>query len=220
MTTDRSLGPDAVAGFLAAVSIRESGLKLRLRNETRALGAPGRMILGPAQGALLAFLVRLTGARRVLEVGTFTGYSTLCMAEALPPDGRITACDVSEEWTGIGRIYWQEAGVAERIDLQLRPALETLAELQSGGGAPFDLAFIDADKANYPAYLTGALALLRSGGLCIVDNIFWGGAVADPQVSDDETVAIRQTLHMAAEDPALDHTVLAVGDGLLLVHKR
>ncbi|MEQ8346095.1 MAG: class I SAM-dependent methyltransferase [Sneathiellaceae bacterium] len=219
MSENRSLGPDAVAGFLAAVSIRESGLKQRLRNETRALGAAGRMILGPAQGALLAFLVRLTGARRVLEIGTFTGYSTLCMAEALPPEGRILACDVSAEWTAIGRSYWQEAGLSHRIDLRLQPALDTLAELQAGGEGPFDMAFIDADKTNYPAYLTASLALLRSGGLCVVDNILWGGAVADPHVADAETEAIRRTLRIAAEDAALDHTVLTVGDGLLLVRK-
>ena len=211
-------GRDALAGYLSAVSVQESGLKLRLRNETRAMGGPGQMILGAAQGHLLGFLVGLTGAGQVLEVGTFTGYSTLCMAEALPPGGRIIACDVSEEWTSIAKGYWEEAGLADRIDLRLGPAQETLATLS--GGAPFDMAFIDADKTGYPAYLAACKALLRPGGLAVFDDMFWGGSVADPTDTSAETVAIRQTLAQAVQDPALDHSMLAVGDGLLLVRKK
>lgn len=216
----RPAGPGALEGFLASASTRESPLKQRLRNETRALGAPGRMMLDARGGALLAFLVRLTGARRVLEIGTFTGYSSLCMAEALPADGKLVACDVSQEWTAIARAYWEEAGIASRIELHLRPALETLAALEAAGGEPFDMAFIDADKENYPAYLRRSLGLLRPGGLVAVDNIYWGGAVGDPEINDPETQAIRDCLRQAADDPALDHAVLPVGDGLLLVHKR
>mgnify|MGYP001249064860 CR=1 FL=1 len=239
MTTDRSAGStprrsgagagypgrpdapgDALAGYLSAVSVREDGLKLRLRNETRALGPQGQMILGAAQGALLGFLVGLTNARQVLEVGTFTGYSTLCMAEALPPGGRILACDVSEEWTAIARGYWQEAGVADRIDLRLGPAGDTLQALPPEMAGGFDMAFVDADKTGYPAYLDACKRLLRPGGLAVFDNMFWGGAVADPSDTGAETAAIRQTLAMAVEDAGLDHSMLAVGDGLLLVRKK
>jgi len=220
LSNSRRSTAEALAGFVATASIRESPLKQRLRNETRALGGAGRMILGAEQAALLAFLVRLIGAREILEVGTFTGYSTLCMAEALPADGRILACDVSAEWTDIGRSYWAEAGVADRIDLRLQPALQTLEGLQAEGGRLFDMAFVDADKENYPAYLRHCLALLRPGGLLVVDNLFWGGAVADPARDDAATLAIRATLARAADDPALDHAVISAGDGLLLVRKH
>lgn len=217
-SSKRSTG-DALAGFMATASVRESPLKMRLRNETRALGGAGRMLLAADQAALLAFLVRLTAAKTILEVGTFTGYSTLWMAEALPAEGRILACDVSAEWTAIARRYWEEAGLADRIDLRLAPAAETLSALREEGGQRFDLAFIDADKESYPAYLEHGLALLRPGGLLVVDNLFWGGALADPVRDDKETLAIRATLARAADDPGLEHAIVPAGDGMLLVRK-
>ena len=150
------------------------------------------MQISPEQGAFMALLVRLLGARRAVEVGTFTGYSALVVAEALPEDGRLVACDVSEEWTAIGRPFWERAGVAHKIDLRLRPAVETLdALLADGQSGAFDFAFIDADKANYDAYYERCLRLLRPGGVVGIDNVLWGGRVADAAVTDQDTAAIR-----------------------------
>ena len=176
-----------------------------------------RMQISPEQGAFLTLLVQLLGARRVLEVGTFTGYSALCMALALPEDGELVACDVSDEWTSVGRRYWDEAGVGHKVDLRLAPALETLAALRADGAdGTFDLAFIDADKANYPAYYEAAVGLVRPGGLVAVDNALWSGAVADEEDTEPSTVAIRNTIAAAKRDPRTTGMLVPIGDGLLL----
>lgn len=178
------------------------------------------MQISPEQGHLLQWLVRLTAARRVLEIGTFTGYSALAMALALPDDGRLVACDVSEEWTSIGRRHWADAGVADRIDLRIAPALDTLDAMVRDGEAPFDLAFIDADKTNYDAYVDAGLQLVRPGGVIAVDNVLWGGSVADATRSEASTRAIRAVSMRIARDPRLDAITLPIGDGLTLARVR
>jgi caffeoyl-CoA O-methyltransferase len=160
------------------------------------------------------------GARRCLEIGTFTGYSALAVAMALPPDGRIVACDISESFTAVARNHWQRAGVAEKIELRLGPAMATLDALLAEGGAPFDFAFIDADKENYGGYFECALTLLRPGGLVAVDNVLWGGSVADPSVRDAETEAIRRFNARLRADERVDISLLPVADGLTLARKR
>jgi predicted O-methyltransferase YrrM len=216
----RSLLPDAIEHYVGEVIARETPLQRRLRAETAAMPEAG-MQIGPDQGALLALLVHLTGARRALEVGTFTGYSALVVASALPGDGKLIACDVSEEWTAIARRYWQEAGVAERIELRLGPAIVTLAELQSqGAGGSFDFAFIDADKPSYDAYYEACLALVRPGGLIAIDNVLWSGAIVDPAAKDPETEAIRALNLKVRDDPRVEACLLTVGDGIMLARKR
>jgi predicted O-methyltransferase YrrM len=206
--------------YVIAEGVRESAAARRLREETATLPM-AVMQISPEQGALMQLLVRLTGARRTLEVGTFTGYSALVVAEALPPDGQVIACDVSEEWTAIGRRWWKEAGVAARIDLRLQPAVKTLDELLAAGGAgSFDFAFIDADKANYDAYYERALRLLRPGGLVGIDNTLWSGAVIDPAKNDADTAAIRALNRKLRADERVDIVLLPVGDGLTLARKR
>lgn len=220
MSAKRSLLPDAVEQYVAGQITTETPLQRRLRAETAALPEAG-MQIGPDQGALLALLIRLLGARRVLELGTFTGYSALAMAAALPADGRLVTCDVSEEWTRIARRYWEEAGVAGRIDLRLGPALETLDRLRGeyGPGA-FDLAFIDADKPAYDAYYEACLGLVRPGGLIAIDNVLWNGAVADPANQDPKTVTIRALNLKIRDDPRVDCCLATVGDGVMLVRPR
>jgi len=206
--------------YLHSVSLRESQLQRRLREET-AKDPMARMQISPEQGQFMALLVRLMGARRCIEVGVFTGYSSLAVALALPADGRIVACDVSEQWTSVARRYWTEAGVADRIDLRLAPALETLDVLLAAGGAgTFDLAFIDADKTNYLGYYERVLALLRPGGLVLIDNTLWSGRVADPEVADADTVALRHFNECLHRDERIDLSMLPVGDGLSLARKR
>jgi O-methyltransferase len=191
---------------------------LRLRTQ---LMPDGRMQITPAQGHLLALLVALMKARRVLEVGTFTGYSTLAMAQALPPDGHIVACDVNEEWTAIAREHWREAGVVDKIDLRLAPAAETLALLESEGRSDhFDLAFIDADKTTYDAYYEGALRLVRPGGLIILDNMLRRGRVADPNENDADTVALRKLNSKIAGDERVDRVLLPIAGGMTLARRR
>ncbi len=203
-------------GYLLGASLREHPVLRQLREETGGM-ARAEMQISPEQGQLMALLVRLMGARRVLEVGTFTGYSALVMALALPRDGRIVACDVSQEWTSVARRYWKRAGVEDRIDLRLGPALETLARLEEEGGAgTFDFAFLDADKENLDAYYEAALRLLRPGGLVAVDNALWSGRVADPTVTDVGTEAIRALNAKIHADPRVLPTLLPVGDGLML----
>jgi predicted O-methyltransferase YrrM len=216
---NRSLVPDAIERYVGEVITQETPLQRRLRAETAALPR-GRMQIGPDQGALLALLVRLIGARRTLEVGTFTGYSALAVASALPEDGRLIACDVSEEWTAIARRYWQEAGVAGRIDLRLGPAAETLALLRDGGGGSFDFAFIDADKPSYDTYYEACLRLVRPGGLIAIDNTLWSGAVADPAKNDPDTAAIRALNLKVRDDRRVEACLLTVGDGVMLARKR
>jgi predicted O-methyltransferase YrrM len=211
---------DALYEYLLSVSLREPQLLLDLREETAALPGAG-MQISPEQGQFMALLARLMGARRCLEVGVFTGYSSLVVALALPEDGRIVACDVSEKWTAVARTYWQAAGVDHMIDLRLAPAVATLdALIAAGASGTFDLAFIDADKVNYLAYYERALALLRPGGLIMVDNTLWDGRVIDPEVSDVDTVAIRHFNETVHADPRVDLSLLPVGDGITLLRKR
>jgi caffeoyl-CoA O-methyltransferase len=211
---------DELHAYLLEVSLRESDIQRRLREETARL-PQSTMQISPEQGQLMALLVRLIGASRVLEVGTFTGYSSLAVALALPASGRLIACDVSEEWTAIARRYWREAGVAERIDLRLAPAMETLDSLiEAGAGGTFDFAFIDADKSNYAGYYERCLALLRRGGLLAVDNTLWSGAVIDETDHSPDTEAIRRLNRFIHRDERVYPSLLPVGDGLTLALKR
>ncbi len=179
------------------------------------------MQISPEQGQFMALLVRLMGARRILEVGTFTGYSALAMALALPADGRLIACDISEKWTAIARRYWRDAGVADRITLCLAPALVTLdGLLRERAGDTFDIVFIDADKQSYTAYYERALDLLHPGGIVLVDNTLWGGAVADASRTDRDTVAIRAFNAALKIDERIDLSLVPIGDGLTLARKR
>lgn len=180
-----------------------------------------KMQLSPEQGHLLAFLIRLTGARRALEIGTFTGYSALAVALALPPDGTLVACDVSDEYTSLAKPYWERAGVAARIDLRIGPAIETLHALETEGArASFDMAFIDADKPGYDSYYEAVLRLLRPGGLVALDNMLIGGSVADPDNNDPRTAAVRTLNAKIAADERVDRVLLPVGDGMTLARKR
>lgn len=211
---------DSLYEYMTDVSLRESPLLLALREETAGLAQRG-MQISPEQGQFMALLVRLVGARRCLEVGVFTGYSSLATALALPDDGRIVACDVSAEWTAVARRYWQRAGVAHKIDLRLAPAAGTLDALVAAGhGGTFDFAFIDADKTNYLAYYERTLALLRTGGLVLIDNTLWSGRVADPEVADADTVALRHFNEVLHRDERVDLSLLPLGDGLTLARKR
>lgn len=211
---------ESLYDYLIAVSLREPRLLLDLREETAAL-PNASMQIAPEQGQFMALLVRLMGARRCLEVGVFTGYSSLCVALALPADGRIVACDVSAEWTAVARAYWQAAGVEDKVDLRLAPALETLDGLLADGHAgTFDLAFIDADKPRYLAYYERALALVRAGGLIVIDNTLWSGRVADPEISDESTVALRHFNEVLHGDARVDLSLVPVGDGLTLARRR
>lgn len=177
--------------------------------------------IAPDQGQFMRFLVELLGARKALEIGTFTGYSALCVAMALAPEGRLIACDMSDEWTGIARRYWREAGLAHKIDLRLNPALETLDELIAAGEADsFDFAFIDADKKQYDAYYERVLVLLRPGGVLALDNALWGGRVANPSHNENSTAALRTLNSKLRHDDRISLTMLAVGDGLTLARKR
>lgn len=211
---------DSLYRYMNEVSLREAPLLLALREETARL-AQRSMQIAPEQGQFMALLVRLIGARQCLEVGVFTGYSSLATALALPSDGRIVACDVSEEWTAIARRYWERAGVAHKIDLRLAPALQTLdALIAAGRSGTFDFAFIDADKTGYLSYYEHALQLLRTGGVVLVDNTLWSGRVADPEVVDADTVALRHFNEVLHRDERVDLCLLPVGDGLTLARKR
>lgn len=207
--------------YVRSVSLRQPDILVRLREETRRLPRAG-MLLAPEQGQFLALLVELTGARRVVEVGTFTGYSALWMALAMPADGRLVCCDIDAESAAVARRFWAEAGVADRIDLRLAPASETLDSLVVGGGAGgFDLVFIDADKAGYPAYYEKALVLLRPGGLVAIDNVLWGGEVADPAIVGDSTVAALRDFNARLHaDSRVSLSLVPIGDGLTLARKR
>ncbi len=210
---------DALYQYLLDVSLRESSLLARLREETAQL-SQARWQIAPEQGQFMALLVRLTGARRVIEVGTFTGYSALCMAQALGEGGRLICCDLPGDYNATARRYFAEAGVAESIEWRLGPALESLAALAREGQGAFDLIFIDADKANYPAYLEQALFLLRQGGLLLFDNTLWSGRVLQRSPDSEDTRAI-QALNLALrDDPRIDLSLLPLGDGLTLCRKR
>lgn len=211
---------EALYAYLVKTTLREPPLLERLRHETATLPA-GRMQISPEQGQLMALLVELIGARRTLEVGVFTGYSSTVVALSLPSDGKIVACDVSDEWTGIARRYWREAGVESKIDLHVRPALETLdALIAAGESGSFDFAFIDADKPGYDAYYERSLQLVRTGGLIAIDNTLWSGAVADPSDTSDSTRALRALNQKIAKDPRVTASLVPIGDGLYLARKR
>ena len=216
----RSLLPDVVDAYLHNVATRETPLQRRLRDETAKLPMAG-MQIGSDQGAFLALLVRLIGVRRAIEIGTFTGYSALAVATALPADGRLVCCDVSDEWTQMARRYWREAGVADRIDLRLAPATETLRDLlRDSGPGSFDFAFIDADKTGYDGYYEACLKLLRPGGLMAFDNTLWSGAVADPAKNDPDTSALRALNLKVRDDPRVTSCLVSMGDGVLLALKH
>lgn len=211
---------DELNAYLIEVGAREPEVLARLREETAVMPQAG-MQIAVEQGALLSMLVKLLKARRVLEVGTFTGYSSTAMALALPADGRIVCCDVSEEFTAVARRYWAEAGIADRVDLRLAPALETLdALLADDGAGTFDLAFIDADKTNYRGYVEGALLLVRQGGLIAIDNVLWSGRVIDPAETDEDTQAIRDLNADLATDERVDIVMVPIADGLTLLRVR
>jgi len=211
------LGPE-IHQYIVAHGTPPDAVQQELIEETRKLGGISLMQIAPEQGAFMTLLARAIGARRAIEVGTFTGYSTLCLARGLPTEGRVIACDVSQDWTAIARRYWEKAGVAEKIDLRIGPAAETLRALPEE--PVFDLAFIDADKPSYPVYYELILARLRNGGLILVDNVLWMGQVVNPAATDPQTSAIRAFNDAVARDPRVDCAMLAVSDGLTLLRKR
>lgn len=206
--------------YLLAVSLREPDILLQLREET-ARHPRARMQIAPEQGQFMALLVQLMGAKKVLELGVFTGYSSLAIALSLPTDGKIIACDISEEFTAVARRYWQTAGVADKIDLRIAPALETLEHLLAEGQAEtFNFAFIDADKQNYDRYYEQVLQLVRPGGLIAIDNVLWSGQVADPTAQDEETIALRAFNQKLSGDERVKLSLVPIGDGLTLALKQ
>jgi predicted O-methyltransferase YrrM len=216
----RTLLADPIEQYLNGFVTVETAIQRRLRAETSAL-PQARMQIGADQGAFMALLVRLIGARRALEIGTFTGYSAMAIAAALPPGGRLITCDVSEEWTAIARRYWCEAGLTEEIELRLGDARGTLAVLRAeAGDSSFDFAFIDADKPGYDSYYEACLHLVRPGGLILIDNVLWSGKVVDATVVDADTAAIRALNEKIRDDARVEGCLLPVGDGLMVVRKR
>ncbi len=211
---------DSLYDYLLSVSLREPEVLRQLREETAAHPQAG-MQISPEQGQFMGLLARLTGARHCLEVGVFTGYSSLALALALPEDGRIVACDVNERWTAVARRYWAAAGVAHKVDLRLATAMETLdALLAAGEAGRFDFAFLDADKENYVGYYERALELLRPGGLLLADNTLWSGRVADPENAEADTLALRHFNEHLHRDERVDLSLVPIGDGLTLARKR
>ena len=207
---------DDLVAYVRRFGVREHPALARLRERTAPMPM-AQMQIGSEQGALMALLVRLMGARRILEIGTFTGYSSTAMALALPPDGRITCLDVSEEWTNVAREAWADAGVAGRVDLRLAPAAQTLATLDDDS---FDMAFIDADKPGYDTYYEECLRVVRSGGLIMIDNVLWSGEVADPNADGENARIMRALNEKVAGDERVDHVLLSIGDGLTLARVR
>lgn len=219
--SNKTLGlDDRLQDYLLAVSLREPEILQQLRRET-ANHPQVNMQIAPEQGQFMAFLVQLLGVKQALEIGVFTGYSSTAVALALPPEGQLIACDLSADYTAIARRYWQLAGVANKIDLHLAPALETLDQLLAAGRAEtFDFVFIDADKENYLNYYERSLQLLRRGGLIVVDNVLWGGSVADPANQESSTVAIRAFNQKIHADDRVSLSLVPIADGLTLVLKR
>jgi caffeoyl-CoA O-methyltransferase len=210
---------DPLYAYLLAVGVKEPDILRELRDRTATMPEFG-MQISPEQGQFIFWLLQTLQARRTIEIGVFTGYSALVSALALPSDGKIVACDISEKFTAIARDFWQRADVADRIDLHLRPALETLEELlQQGQRGQFDFVFIDADKENYAAYYEAVLPLLRRGGVIAVDNVLWSGRVIDPTVSDSSTVALRAFNKKLHDDARISLSLLPIGDGLTLARK-
>jgi predicted O-methyltransferase YrrM len=206
--------------YLLSVSLTESEVLQQLRVETSTM-SNAIMQIAPEQGQFMALLVRLMGAKKALEVGVFTGYSSLCVAIALPEDGKLVACDISDEYTSVARRYWDRAGVGKKIDLKIAPAIETLDKLLANGESEtFDFAFIDADKSNYYNYYDRALKLIRSGGLIAVDNVLWSGAVADPEIRDNRTNKIREFNQKLHEDERVTISLVPIADGLTLALKK
>ena len=215
----RNLGlPDDLAAYVEKIGTRLTPAQRGLREATRGHRA-ALMQIGPDQGQFMGFLVTTMGVRHALEIGTFTGYSALSVAQALPADGRLVACDVSTEYTDVGKPFWAQAGVTARIDLRIGPALETLETLQKEG-ASFDFAFIDADKSNYDAYYERCLTLVRPGGVIAIDNVLWNGAVLDDTNQTPDTTALRALNLKLHADPRVDLSLLAIGDGLTLLRRR
>lgn len=212
--------PGELYDYLLSVSLREPAILRALRDETAGQRL-SQMQIAPEQGQFMALIARLMGARRCIEVGVYTGYSSLCIALALPADGNIIACDVSEEWTAIAKRYWQEAGVQDKIELRLAPAIETLDQLLAEAKAgTYDLAFIDADKGNYWAYYERCFDLLRAGGLIAIDNTLWSGRVADAADRDQETEAIRSFNRRLYQDRRVELSLVPIGDGVTLALKN
>jgi predicted O-methyltransferase YrrM len=211
---------DRLYNYLRSVSPPEPDALVQLREATAQM-PQAKMQISPEQGALMALLVQLMGARKTLEIGVFTGYSTLWIALALPPEGRVVACDISHKYGEIARHYWQLAAVDHKIDLHIAPALQTLEALLAEGAAQsFDFAFIDADKGNYDAYYERSLQLLRPGGLIAIDNVLWGGKVADSRARDDETIAIRAFNTKLQQDERVRLSMVPIADGVTLALKR
>lgn len=205
--------------YLQHYSLRESPILKQLREQTHSMSMH-QMQISPEQGQFMQMLVQLMNARKTLEIGVFTGYSTLAVAQALPADGKIIACDINVEWTKIAKRYWEMAGVSRKIDLRLAPALETLQNLiDQSETDTFDFVFIDADKKNYSAYYEKSLELIRPGGLIVIDNVLWSGDVADPLVHDENTEAIRALNTMLLTDERVTISMLPLGDGVTLVRK-
>ena len=218
--TFQTLGSKHLSDYLHSVSLREPEILTQLRQET-AQHPMGKMQIAPEQGQFMALLVQLIGAKKTLDVGVFTGYSSLVVALALPPDGKAIACEKSEEYAAIARRWWQQAGVADKIDLHIAPAQETLARLLATGETDtFDFVFIDADKSNYDNYYEQALQLVRPGGLIAIDNVLWSGRVADPQVQDNRTKKIRAFNQKLHQDPRISLSLVPIGDGLTLARKN
>jgi predicted O-methyltransferase YrrM len=211
---------DALVDYIRSVSAPEPDYLVRLREET-ARDPRARMQITVEQGVFMGMLARLVNAKKALEIGVFTGYSSISVARALPEDGRLIACDVSEEWTSIARRYWVEAGVASKIELRLQPAVQSLQELiAEGHSGTFDIAFSDADKNNYDAYYEHCITLVRQGGMIAIDNVLWHGRVLDPAVNDEDTVAIREFNAKRRTDARVHLCLLSIGDGLTLALKK
>jgi predicted O-methyltransferase YrrM len=209
-----------LAEYIQSISLREPDILKQLREETAKLSM-AQMQISPEQGQFMALLVQLMGAKKTLEIGVFTGYSALAVALALPVNGKMIACDISEEYTAIAKHFWERAGVSEKIDLRIAPALETLEKLiTEGETGSFDLAFIDADKRSYEKYYERALTLLRPNGLILIDNVLWSGKVTDPTITDKQTQAIREFNQKLHQDSRISLSVVAIADGLTLALKR
>jgi predicted O-methyltransferase YrrM len=209
----------ALADYVTRLNTHETPAQIRCREETAQMPM-GMMQIGADQGAFMALTAKLIGATRYLEIGTFTGYSALSVAQALPADGKLVCCDVSKEFTDRARGYWKEARVDSKIDLRLGPAVETLDAMIAAKETPFDFAFIDADKPNYDAYYERCLKLVRTGGLIALDNMLWSGAVADPANNEESTVAIRALNAKIHADTRVDMALATIGDGVMMARKR
>lgn len=219
MSTATIILDEKLREYLLNVSVKESEILRELREETAQMEYSA-MQISPEQGAFMSFLVELIQAKRTLEIGVFTGYSALVVAMALPEDGIVTACDVSEEWANVGMKYWKKAQVENKINLRIAPALKTLDQLLSEGKqGTYDFAFIDADKIEYQGYFDKSLELLRIGGLIAIDNVLWGGSVIDDSIQDSSTKAIREFNENLGSDPRVSISMVPIGDGLTLARK-